>query len=136
MALTRDRYTVALLHDGTGDPYEVEVEVSPGDEFRSELEARKHGIPDLRTAPLNNTIVAIWCALVRVHGYSEKFPTFRDRDLYAWEPVKGADGEPVREPVDPTREAGTSGPASPSPTPSPVSTGSTPTSTPPSSPPA
>lgn len=124
--LTRDTYLVALTSDPDAT---IEVEVRPGDQFRAELEAKKWAVPAMTDAKLTNVALWLYCALKRQTGYQGNWPTFRDEDLYAWEPLRDEGGEPVSTPVDPTEEP--SGSASPSQDASPASTstGSTPIST-------
>lgn len=80
--LTRLKYDVAILVDD--QPVEHCVEITPGDQLRTEFEAKKHGLGRMSDAPLNHTVVWIWCALVRDGHYAEDFQTFRNRDLYAF----------------------------------------------------
>lgn len=96
--LTRPKYTVVLQTEQGLD--ERTVEVSPGDQFRAELEAARNGLPAIQAAPLSHTGVWIWCALVREGTYSGDYQQFRNADLYAFEPADD-DGE-APAPVDPT----------------------------------
>lgn len=128
--LTRPKYLVAL-----GDGAEtLEVDIAPGDQFRAELEAGKWGLPKIGDAPQLHTALWCYCALLRLKLYAGDWPTFKNTDLYAWEPVRDEDGEQVETPVDPTQGAtsgsdsssATTSPESPTP---PAADGSTPTST-------
>lgn len=129
MKLTRPKYLVALT--GHEDEDALEVEITPGDRFRAELEAGKWGIPSLEEAPTQHIALWVWCSLVRQKVYAGDWPTFKNEDLYTFQ---GTNDEQEAS-VDPTQEAATSASASSSPTGSPdSSTGSTPPS--PGSPPA
>lgn len=126
--LTRPRYLIALNHDGTVSEHEIEV--TPGDQFRAELEAGKHGIPALSVAPMQGTGVWVWAAAVRLGLTTADWRTFRDDTLHAFEAVRDINGDPAQVPVDPTtEEPSDSGSSSPTTTPASSSTGSTPTST-------
>lgn len=123
--LTRPKYLVALTE---APDVTIEVEVTPGDRFRAELEAGKWRLPGLEDAPQLNVALWVYCALTRLKLYAGDWPTFKNTDLYHWEGVADANGDQLETPVDPTEE-GSSPSASSSPTGSPESsTGSTPTS--------
>lgn len=107
------RHVVFVALTTPDDPTLVEhrLEITPGDQFRAELEAAKHGL-EVKRSPIQVTAgVWSWCALVRLGLYSEGYQKYVNRDLYAFELEREAiDVPPTQEP---------SGSASPSPTSSP-----------------
>lgn len=117
--LQRGRWLVALTDDPDNT---IEVEVTPADHFRAELEAGKWRIPGVTEAPETTTALWAFCAMRRLGLFTGEWPEFVAQ-LYAWEPVRDAAGEPVAVDVDPT-QADTSASASPSATGSPDTTGS------------
>lgn len=123
--LKRQRYLLALTEDPETT---LEVEVTPADQLRAEVEGQREGVNPAET-PIAFTLVCIHRALVRLGLYTGKYQQLVAHDLYEWEPVTAAAGGVV--PVDPTpSEEPTPAPSS-SPTTSAAgrATGSTPPST-------
>lgn len=127
--VTYNTWPNGLASEGA-EPVEVHqvIEVRAGDQLRGELEAGKNMLPSLADAPMNNVSVWVWCALVRLGHYAEKYPTFRNRDLIDFGGVNDDTGDQAGVDVDPTEGRPASGSPSPASTETPGS-GSTPTST-------
>lgn len=53
------------------------VVVHSADQLRAELEGRKHGITDARSAPMHVTVLWLWAALVRTGQYDDRFQAFK-----------------------------------------------------------
>src|SRR5690348_13018629 len=99
MPLTRPAMLVAITTPETpDDPVEHRIEITPGDQFRAEFEGSKYGLQP-KDHPVQVTALWAWCALVRLGLYAGGYQDFAQRDLYAFEHVKG-EGTPV----DPTTE--------------------------------
>lgn len=126
MGLKRMQYDVAIEKDG--EVVEHRILVRHGDMLRGELEAGKQGLPSVQAAPMNNTTVWVWCALVREGLVDVDYREFKTTQLVALAMVKDANGESQVTDVDPTQPAPSGSPSpSPSPTAEAPATGSTPT---------
>lgn len=126
MGLKRIQYDVAI--EKGGQIFEHRIEVRHGDLLRGELEAAKQGLPSVNVAPMNNTSVWVWCALVREGLVDVDYREFKSAQLVALAAVKDANGDKVATDVDPTQPAPSGSPSpSPSPTAAAPTTGSTPT---------